>query len=238
MSVNYPGFTGHGFDETDDSPEIEVDDWGRDIYTRVYSGPSPNLATFLKTITEAKPDSEFPLLKLNRRKVRISHAGPYDMVRVPFIGILDNKIRQPKIKAGLVERSVTLTSGTGTLTITYLAPYATAMWASTIRPKRSRITGQLLKIKGAFKFTDVEGALNPVVKAVGSDAEGVSENAMQIENTSTSEDFAYKIEVVQTQFDEESDGDGTWTVTETNEGRIVDARRSLPDFGGARLVRA
>lgn len=217
MGVAYAGSL--EFEEIDEAEET-IDDFGLTRLTRKIGGPRNGLAAYLKTIKDGDQDSEFSDLSLVRRRLAISYDGPFAYVSVQFKGIRGEP--KPKRTQGLIQKTVVLTNPNGaTLVITYLAPFTTFRYASERRPRVPKYVGKKFKMDAGPKILDIEGTFDADLGLAGP-----SPNALN--PTKDPNRFIYGEQIIQTVFDAEEEGNA-WQVTETNEGRLVDARRTLPD---------
>lgn len=224
MGILYAG-TMEFFEEAE--AEENIDEFGLNEVIRKIGGPRSIYAAYRRTLADATPDPEFDTLRLVLRRTRVQHDGPFSHITLSFKGLLGEEPK-PRRSQGLIEKNVTLTSPDGSsLTLTYMAPFATFRYATLRRPRFPRYKGQVLKLAGA-NIIDMEGSFASEIEEGEEPSVGVSPNSLANWNGTDDPRFIFRWEVTQTTFDAEEEG-SAWQVTETNEMRIVDARRTFPD---------
>lgn len=212
------------FKEVSDA-SFDVDDYGLDEVIRTYGGREDRLAAFLDTIEDGKPDRVFPDLTAITRRRNVRFDGPFAYVTQSFKGLFGGQVKPERARVELQERTVTLTRQGSAVTITYMAPVTTWMYATRNRPTHSRFARRLLPIYSANPIIDIVGSEDAEVE------EGEGMNASVSRNSYLGRQDRYRFfrAVVQTGFTQEQEGD-YWGITEINEARLLDANRTYPEL--------
>jgi len=238
MSITYVGDC--SFKEMPQSGSIEIDPWGMDKLTRVWSGKNSDLDTFLDNIGQGGievvysqnpvagvtaildrsrtiADSLYPQMFAVSFSIDIARA--FAVVTANYRGVSTGKLPPPVPSFGYRTQSVTLEygiDGSGiTATFQYNAPYSTYTYVTRKQPRKAIYKSKLEYLQDSIQIVSRTGAGGVVKYFVGPSVTNKSGNTQNINNGGTAGHYNAVVEVIGT-LDAQPDGQW-WNVVETNE---------------------
>ena len=211
---------------------LTQDPWGMDRITRRFKGRLDKVDYELGKLKRSRTVKDAIYPDLTAVSWTVTHDSPFPLLVIEYAGVVGGKTPDPVFKSGQRAQSVQLAySGAAlintseSVTVSYQGPYTQAKYLLPTKPKgpkyRSKVEGniEITKVAGdasrSFNFLN-GGSLLGSISASPPGGQANSYNGV--------------VEIITPQFDFEQVG-SWWTVTETNEKRIVPLA-----FGGSNRV--